>query len=120
MSGVLRPITTAELVDMPAAFLEFAERSDPLLAGSFGDRLVCIVGFIPFPDHTYLWMYTTPDMLCHRLAYGRHAKRLIATMLKRYPRIVGHSNIASLRWLQFLGAEVVHTTDGIVEFTIYG
>jgi hypothetical protein len=111
MNGELRQISVWELcglLRLPSAemkpTLDWARESDPLLAGMYTGELLCVLGLVPAPDRTYLWMTTTKAGLQHPLILGRWARRWIPTLPKP---LVGHCSPASTRWLESLGAKIL-------------
>ncbi len=93
--------------------LQAARVSRPLFAGMYIDSLLCFVGLIPptlMSDNAYIWCYVTREVAKHRVAFARHAKRLIAELRQTYPVIYGHCfDERSCAWLESLGA--VKTSD---------
>ena len=119
MNGELKPIRVERLVEHLDSFsldadyyrrlVNAGKLSDPLLEGTIGGELLCLVGFVPatmFSDVAYLWMYSTPAVAAHKVCVGRFGRRLIAEALKRYPRIIGHCKPDSVHWLASLGAQI--------------
>ena len=120
MNGELKPISVQDMVNLLTlpkehlnVMVEWAKKSDPLLAGMWGEDLVCLVGFIPptmLSDTAYVWMHSTDLALEHPIALGRFARRFIKAALERYPRLVGDClNETSKRWLESLGAKFTGT-----------
>lgn len=98
--------------------LHFAKFADPLYAGLWDSKLVCLVGLIPqtlLSDRAYIWLHDTPLAQEHKLLVGRYAKRLISHWRQIY-RLEGHClTPQSWRWLKSLGAvETSSTTFEIV------
>lgn len=112
MNGQVYQITLNQLEGLTfASEVVYAGRiSSHILAGFYGDELLCIIGFIPrhfLSDEAYIWMQTMPAANNHKLMVGRHAKAVVRRALEYYPKIIGHCfNAASARWLQTLGAEL--------------
>ena len=115
MNGTLRAISVSEMLSLwPFVDTErketiaFAERSDPLFVGMYGNQVICFVGFIPaslLSDAAYIWMYSTPAVTDHKVMVGRFGRRLIEAARERYPCICGHCS-DSRQWLESLGATV--------------
>lgn len=115
MNGSLRAIDSAEMLRLwnwaepeRQSMVDFGSRSDPLFVGTFGNAVICFVGFIPastLSDVAYLWMWASPAAAAHPIMVGRFGRRLIEAALGRYPRLCGHC-IDSRRWLESLGASV--------------
>lgn len=118
MNGELKPIDIVKLVEHLDSFgldheyhrvlLNAAKLSDPLLEGTIGGELLCLVGFVPatvFSDTAYLWMYSTNAVNDHKVCVGRFGKRLIPEALKRYAEIFGYCRPGAIHWLKSLGAE---------------
>ena len=119
MNGELKPIGVEKLVEYLDSFgldadyyrrlVNAGKLSDPLLEGTIGGELLCLVGFVPptvTSDLAYLWMYSMPAVAKHKVCVGRFGRRLVAEALKRYPKIVGHCKPESAHWLASLGAEI--------------
>lgn len=115
MNGNLRAISVSEMLslwqfadDERKETINFGSRSDPLFVGMYGNQVICFVGFIPaslLSDVAYLWMYSTPAVVDHKVMVGRFGRRLIKAARERYPRICGHCSDSRL-WLESLGATV--------------
>ena len=103
------------------AMVAFGEKSAPLLAYRFKGALIALVGFIPQdPNTAYLWMQTTPHTDKHKVVVGLLARRTIALLSKRYPKIIGHCTpgTRSITWLRSLGARFEQQEGKAVMFTI--
>jgi hypothetical protein len=90
------------------AMMAAARISRPIYSGMFGEALVCLVGLIPpslLSDNVYIWCYVTEEIRDHKIAFTRHARRLMAQLRQTYPVIYGHCfDETSCHWLESLGA----------------
>lgn len=116
----LQILQPQEIPETSPVYREFIDASDPIIALYYDGELAATVGFIPFPDRTYLWMDKTSLAMAHPRTSARWSKRIVDLMLTRYPIIVGHSNPESTHWLQFLGAAINPLSPTLVEFAIHG
>lgn len=120
MKVELRLVTFEELLGFSDEIMDFAAVSEILISLRYDSELAGLIGFIPQGAAAYLWMYKTPLALAHRVSFARYAKRVIQCYRTKYSSIRGHSNPESVRWLQFLGAQISAQTSALVEFTIHG
>ena len=96
---------------------EAVKLSRHILVGRAGDKLLCVIGFIPrsfASGEAYIWMHTLPAAADHKLMVGRHARDVVARALEIYTKLIGHCFTGkSRRWLETLGAEFI--TDDVFE-----
>lgn len=132
MNGELRSISLTEMkgylddIDIPEAhrsiFISWAADSVPLLVGTYDSKLLCLVGLIPptfLSDTAYIWCYDTAEVRNHSILFGRHARRLLTSLRRAYPRILGHcNNPRSIAWLTSLGATFIGTQGTASTFEI--
>ena len=73
-------------------------------------------------DAVYMWMVTTPLAEKHSLAFARRATRVIREVLEEYGEIEGNVvawNTIAIKWVTWLGAELIETSDvGVFEFKL--
>jgi len=128
MSGVLRPIRPEGLMHVgefegqeAAVIAQYALLSDPLMLGTYGSEILCVVGLIPptlLSDQAYIWLWTDEAASRHRVVFGRWARRFIHQALQRYSLIRGHCARSNWKWLHSLGAEIADVQGDIFEFEI--
>jgi hypothetical protein len=120
MTGKIFNITPEQMQELVPFELDqitlgAAQASRPLIAGFYGDDLVCVAGLVPISiisDTAYLWMCTTDTVHKHKLVFARHVRREMKRFSQLYPRIIGHCITPSSRlWLESLGA--TFAADGI-------
>lgn len=116
----------------PVAFIDGAEeilrecmdRSIEVRYGMVDDVVACVWGLIPptyLSTQAWLWLLTTDIIAEHKFLFIRQSQRYIAEALKRYPEIIGDTDIANesaKKWLKWLGAEFGHPYNGRVPFII--
>lgn len=104
-SGMLPSTLTPEET---RAMIQVGRLSRPLWAGMWGVEPICFIGVVPatlLSDEVYLWCMDLPSARQHKIAFARHARRLIPLLRQRYTRITGHClSPESWRWLRSLGA----------------
>lgn len=90
-------------------------------AGLVNGELEACWGVIPpsfMADTAYLWMLNIP--VRHPILLGRYSRKVISTLLWRWPSITGHCHLGapSMRWLGWLGAEFGQPHSGLIPFEI--
>lgn len=104
--------------------LEFAERSEPLLAGMYDGELICIVGLIPhttLSNTAYLWVHTTNAVKRHKTKFARYVRKWIRSDRIGYDYIRGHcfvDDLSARDWVGWLGAEFGEVNGPLISFTI--
>lgn len=118
-------ITTADIPrEHLGAFHRTLAQTEEFWAGIIDEEVVCIYGIIPpslASDNAYFWLYTTPALAGNEFIFVRHSQREVENLLKRYPKIVGHTDRRakqSMRWLRWLGAVFKETEGGLIPFSI--
>lgn len=112
------------LHDPDRDLISYARSSSPLLAGLYGDGLVCIIGLVPesfLSARAYIWLHVGEYAGNVKLVplSMRHVKEFVIDSLDRYPTIFGHCNTpTSIRWWTKLGAKLTHLDGNIHLFEI--
>lgn len=100
----------------------WARDSRPLFSGTMDGTLLCLVGLIPptfLSEIVYLWCWSSPEVVHHKVMFGRHARRLMHELRGLYPKIVGHcAEDNSVAWLRSLGAEFNEPQGHLIPFEI--
>lgn len=112
--------------DLPTDLVPLAEHSAPLLGLFFSNREgyvpepFCVIGLIPVADsaEANIWGWNTELVAAHSYAYAREGRRLIKTMLVRYPTITGFAAPWKRKWILSLGATILATTDTMLYFEV--
>lgn len=76
------------------------------------DEPICVFGAAPAEDEGIVWMMGSPkmDLPRNRTAILRRSKTYLDILLGVYPRLFNHidaRNLRSMKWLQWLGFNVV-------------
>jgi hypothetical protein len=100
---------------------EYCAISGEVWAGYVSGELEACWGVIPpsfMSDQAYLWMLNLP--VKHPIILGRYSRKVMDTLLFRWPTILGHCRLgsSSMRWLLWLGAEFGQPQSGLIPFSI--
>jgi hypothetical protein len=110
------------LVPMSEENLKVAKLSKHLFAGYYNGALMCVMGLIPqtlLSDEAYLWLITMNCVGRHKIVFGIAAHGFIKTILESYyPKLIGHCEARSVKWLRHLGAEIGGMENGLATFRI--
>ena len=97
-------------------------RSEDVQYGLVDGRVACVWGLIPptlLSESAYLWLLTTDIVAEHKFLFVRNAQIYVGDMLKRYPTLYGDvGDPRAIRWLRWLGAEILPPVGGRVPFVI--
>jgi hypothetical protein len=97
--------------------IQTAEMSRPLLAVFYDDELLGFYGLVPhtiFSDSANIWLYHTPKVSNHPIAFARRSRSVIKDMLELYPRILGFCATQSAAfWVDWCGADWLTPINGI-------
>lgn len=90
--------------------------ADDKILGFWGVVLPSLIS-----NRAYFWLHTTPALEEHQFVFIRHSQLAVKKMLAEYPLIIGHTvkgSERSIRWLKWLGAEFLPSTDSLIPFVI--
>ena len=119
MNGQVYTITQAQFAELLPALtgadrdtmLSAARVSELLLAGMYRGQALCFLGFVPVTlvsDSAYMWMWVSPAGQSRPFLVARHSKHVVASVLGRWPRIVGNCTTRrAVQWLSWLGADFI-------------
>lgn len=119
--------TFAALDDPAGALTNAVRRSSKSYVGRIDGEIVCLWGIeirTILADSVFVWMMTTKTAEKHPLLFVRHARAMMKSLLRQYGRIEGTvvtTNTVAMRWVKWLGAELLPTPiEGVLEFRLHG
>lgn len=97
--------------------------SNELWAGTVDDKLVCLWGLAPptlLSEEAYIWLWTSEVVDEHKFLFVRASQRWVEQALERYPVLVGYTESANhraIQWITWLGGRY-RQIDGRLSFRI--
>jgi hypothetical protein len=79
------------------------------------EKLAAVFGISGEPPNGNIWLLGTDEITEHPFAFYRESKRMFFERSKRYEELfnwVGSENFLTLRWLEWLGFELLSETEG--------
>lgn len=115
--GSLGPVLSSREAQM----FDHAQSVGAVYVATIDTRFVACWGIIPptfMSDQAYLWFWGPPVRF--PMAVLRYSRQVIRAALERYPLLHGHCNCgaASMRWMQWLGAEFGQPRGDLIPFEI--